>query len=53
MTGRKKTLLAGNMNPDRLRVVRTYLDPVMTVEMFGWDRSSGLLDLEDLESKMS
>jgi glycine dehydrogenase subunit 1 len=53
LTGRKKTLLAGNMNPDRLRVVRTYLDPVMTVEMFGWDRSSGLLDLEDLESKMS
>ncbi|HON33298.1 MAG TPA: aminomethyl-transferring glycine dehydrogenase subunit GcvPA [Synergistales bacterium] len=53
VTGRKKALLAGNMNPDRLRVVRTYLDPVMTVEMFGWDRSSGLLDLEDLASKMS
>lgn len=53
ITGRKKALLASNMNPDRLQVVRTYLDPVMIAETFNWDKGTGLLDLEDLASKMS
>ena len=53
ITGRKKALLAGNMNPDRLQVVRTYLDPVMIAETFDWDKDTGLLDFEDLASKMS
>ncbi|MDD4022941.1 MAG: aminomethyl-transferring glycine dehydrogenase subunit GcvPA [Synergistales bacterium] len=53
ITGRKKALLAGNMNPDRLRVVQTYLDPVMSVEIIGWERDSGLLDLEDLGSRLA
>jgi len=53
ITGRNKVLLAGNMNPDRMQVIRTYLDPVVSIEKFEWDRDSGLVDLRDLRSRFS
>lgn len=53
ITGRSKVLLAGHMNPDRLKVVQTYLDPVIATEKFEWDRDTGLIDLKDLKSRLS
>lgn len=53
ISGRTKVLLAGNMNPDRLQVVQTYLDPVISIEKFAWNRNTGLIDLEDLRSRLS
>lgn len=53
ITRRGKVLLAGNMNPDRFRVVSTYLDPVLKYETISWSTESGLIDLDDLKSRLS
>ncbi len=53
MTGRKEILVAGNMDPDRLLVVRNYCRPEMTVTKISYDKETGLMDLEDLKSKLS
>ncbi|GAB6280023.1 MAG: aminomethyl-transferring glycine dehydrogenase subunit GcvPA [Thermovirga sp.] len=53
ITKRKKVLLAGNMNPDRFLIVKTYIDPVLEYETVSWSNDTGLLDLEDLRSKLS
>lgn len=53
ITKRTKVLLAGNMNPDRFRIVKTYIDPALEHETVSWSRETGLMDLEDLRSKLS
>jgi glycine dehydrogenase subunit 1 len=56
-TGRKKVLIAANLNPDTLLVVRNYLKgiagPQVAIEPVGFDKKTGLLDLADLEARMS
>ncbi len=54
VTGRKKVLVAGNVGPQRLGVMRTYADP-MGIEFVSvaFDRKSGTLDLDDLKKKVS
>ena len=51
--GRKELLVAGNMDPDRLLVVRNYCKPEIKVETIAYDKATGLMDLEDLKSKIS
>lgn len=53
MTGRKEILVAGNMDPDRLLVVRNYCKPEMTVTKVGYNKETGCMDLEDLRRKLS
>lgn len=53
MTGRKEILVAGNMDPDRLLVVKNYCKPELTVNTIGYDKDSGLMNLEDLKAKVS
>lgn len=51
--GRKEILVAGNMDPDRLLVVRNYCKPEIKVETIAYDKATGLMDLEDLKAKLS
>lgn len=55
--GRKKVLVASNINPDTLSVIRNYLKgidgPQVAIELVDFERKSGLLDLADLKAKMN
>lgn len=51
--GKKEFLVAGNMDPDRLLVVRNYCKPDITVETIAYDKETGCMDLEDLKAKIS
>lgn len=57
VTGRKEVLLPKSMSPDTLMVVRNYLkgapEPLLRIEMIDFDPKTGLLDLNDLKSKIS
>jgi len=53
ITGRGKVLLAGNMNPDRKKLVTTYLDPVLSWETVAFDPETGEMDMDDLSSRLS
>lgn len=51
--GRKEILVAGNMDPNRLMVVRNYCKPEIKVELISYDKKTGQMDLEDLKAKIS
>lgn len=53
MTGRKHVLVAGTISPGRLAVVKNYCKPEIKVELLKYDRETGLIDLNDLESKIT
>lgn len=52
-TGRQEILVAGNMDPDRLLVVRNYCKPEIAVNTVAYDKETGLMDLDDLKAKLS
>ncbi len=54
VTKRKKILVPSTMNPRYLRVAETYAyGPGLRIEKIGYNESTGLMDLEDLERKLS
>ncbi|GAK60505.1 glycine cleavage system protein P [Candidatus Vecturithrix granuli] len=57
ITGRQEVLLPRTMNPQALKVVENYmqgvLEPVIHIVMVDFDPATGLLDLQDLKSKVS
>jgi glycine dehydrogenase subunit 1 len=54
VTGRTKALIAGNVGPQRLAVIRTYTEPMgLRLQTVAFDRSNGTLDLDDLRRKLS
>jgi glycine dehydrogenase subunit 1 len=53
ISGRKKVLVAGTISPGRLAVVKNYCRPEIEVELLKYDRETGLIDLKDLESKIT
>ncbi len=53
-TGRPGVLVARTVHPEYTQVLRTYArNQGMPVEDFGYDAATGLLDLEDLERKIT
>src|SRR5216683_1094113 len=53
-TGRSGVLVAATVHPEYREVLRTYArNQGMPVEEFGYDAATGLIDLEDLEKKIS
>lgn len=52
-TGKKEVLVAGNMDPDRLLVVRNYCKPEMKVTAVAYEKETGYMNLEDLKAKLS
>lgn len=58
INGKKKTLLPAAMNPQNKRIIENYLDSVQDTlkihyEYVAYDKDTGMLDLEDLKSKLT
>lgn len=57
VNGRKEVLLPKSVNPDMLMVIRNYLngipEPQLDITLVEFDSKTGLLDLDDLKSKIS
>ena len=53
INGRKEVVMPRAMNPEISSVVKNYLKPDIAVKEVEFDKASGLLDLEDLSSKVS
>src|SRR5437667_7657816 len=54
ITGRSGVLVSRTVHPEYREVLRTYArNQGMPVEQFAYDRSTGLIDLEDLEKKIT
>lgn len=53
ITGRDEILVSKIICPDRLSVMRNYCDRLMDVKLIDYDSETGLLDIEDLKSKIS
>lgn len=52
-TNRKTVLVAGNMGPERLAIVKNYCKPEMTITKVAYDKATGCMDLDDLKAKLS
>ncbi|KMY54445.1 glycine dehydrogenase [Bacillus sp. FJAT-27231] len=53
ITGRKKILLASTVAPERSKIVVNYGSPELEFDFVGFEENTGLLDLDDLTSKLS
>jgi glycine dehydrogenase subunit 1 len=53
INGRKEVVLPRAMNPEISFVVKNYLKPDIIIKEAAFDKRSGLLDLEDLSTKVS
>ncbi len=53
ITGRNEALIAGTISPDRLKGIKNYCEPVMKVTLVEFDKDSGLMNLDDLKSKLN
>ena len=53
ITGRKKALLLGAINPDRLLIINNYCKNFLEFETIPYDPTSGNISLEALKAKMS
>ncbi len=53
ITGRTELLLPRTINPETLSLIKNYCSPGLTVILVNYDLKSGLLDLLDLEMKLS
>src|SRR5438445_8185891 len=54
VTGRSNVLVARTVHPEYREVLRTYArNQGMPIEEFGYDQATGLIDLEDLEKKIT
>ena len=53
ITNRNVILVADTISPDRMKVIRTYCEPVMKIETVGHDPDTAALDMEDLHSRLS
>nr|MDO8134658.1 aminomethyl-transferring glycine dehydrogenase subunit GcvPA [Candidatus Njordarchaeum guaymaensis] len=53
ITGRKEVLIVDTVSPERLSAMKSYCRPVMTVQMINHRTQTGLIEINDLESKIS
>ncbi len=53
INGRKEVLVVGTISPGRLSVVQNYCKPDIRVELIDFHVDTGLMDLEDLEARIS
>jgi len=53
ITGRREILVCDTISPDRLLVMRNYCRPVVKITMVKHLPETGLMDLDDLKSKVS
>ncbi|NOR12790.1 MAG: aminomethyl-transferring glycine dehydrogenase subunit GcvPA [Candidatus Aminicenantes bacterium] len=53
ITGRNEILVADTVSPERLAAIRNYCHPVMNVRLVKHCPQTGIMDLEDMETKTS
>jgi glycine dehydrogenase subunit 1 len=53
ITGRRRALLCGTINPDKLSKIRDYAKPAMEIELLSYDSQTGHVDLDALEAAMT
>ena len=53
ITGRDEALVSKTINPERLRVIENYCSPAMKIVEVGCDKNTGLMDMNELVSKLS
>ncbi|MHA1580953.1 MAG: aminomethyl-transferring glycine dehydrogenase subunit GcvPA [Candidatus Baldrarchaeia archaeon] len=53
ITKRDEVLLADTISPERLAIIKNYCEPLVKVKLVKHDPVTGMMDLEDLKSKMS
>lgn len=53
ITGRREILITVNVSPERLLAIRNYCRPLVDIQMVRHDPVTGLVDLDDVQSKMS
>lgn len=53
ITGRKVMLVADTISPDRLKVMRTYCEPVMEIRLVGHRGDNASLDQEELAGRLN
>ncbi len=53
ITGCREILISANISPERLLAIRNYCRPVMDIHMVKHDPVTGLIDINDVRSKMS
>jgi glycine dehydrogenase subunit 1 len=52
-SGKSEILLASNMSPSHKSVVKNYCKPEIAIQEIGYDCATGLLDIADLQAKLS
>ena len=53
ITGSNEVLIADTISPERLAIIKNYCKPVVDVKLVEHDPEIGLMDLSDLESRIS
>lgn len=53
ITGRTEILISDTVSPDRLLAIQNYCRPVVRIQMVGHDPKTGLMNLDDLRSRIS
>jgi glycine dehydrogenase subunit 1 len=53
ITGRKKVLIQGEINPDKLSKISDYLKPEINIDLIDFDRETGLLDIGSYKNLLS
>ncbi len=53
ITGRREALIADTISPERRRIIENYLEPHVRVRLVKHDSETGMIDLGDLESKIT
>ncbi len=53
ISGRREILVTDTVSPERLAAIRNYCQPVMSIVLVKHDPKTGVMNLEDLESKTS
>ncbi len=53
ITGRQKVLISDTISFERFSAIKNYCEPVVTIQIVNHNPKTGLMDLEDLKSKMS
>lgn len=52
-TGKREVIIPENISPGRLAVVKNYLKPEIKITMIKSEKKTGLMDLDDLKSKIN
>ncbi|MHA2333515.1 MAG: aminomethyl-transferring glycine dehydrogenase subunit GcvPA [Candidatus Hodarchaeales archaeon] len=53
ITNRSEILISKLISPDRLAIIRNYCQPIIEIKLIDYNLKTGLVDLNDLETKLS